>query len=80
VRELEDLALAFDRACRTAGVEYAYVGGIAVIAWGQPRTTMDVDALVRLVASKTAALESAAKERDTVREGLARGFRPTSSR
>jgi hypothetical protein len=48
VQGLRDAALAFDRACRSAGVSYAFVGGIAVMAWGQPRATSDVDALVDL--------------------------------
>lgn len=46
MREFEETAFAFDRACRTAEVGYAFIGGIAVIAWGQPRTTSDVDALL----------------------------------
>lgn len=46
MRELEDLALAFDEACTKAGVDYVFVGGLAVLAWGQPRATMDVDVLL----------------------------------
>lgn len=46
MRPLEQTALAFDRAARKAGVAYAIVGGFAVSAWGQPRTTSDVDALL----------------------------------
>lgn len=48
MRGLEDTALSFDRACRRAGVPYALIGGFAVSAWGQPRTTAVVDALVHL--------------------------------
>ena len=43
---VERTALAFDRACAKAGVAYAYVGGVAVLAWGQPRATSDVDAII----------------------------------
>ena len=69
MREFEETALAFDRACRGAGVGYAFIGGMAVIAWGQPRTTNDVDALLapprtfsRLVASLAAEGLSASVE------------------
>lgn len=62
MRELEEVALAFDRACRKAGVPYAFIGGIAVLAWGQPRTTMDVDALVRFERSQADALVAAAAD------------------
>ena len=48
MRDLEATALAFDRATRAAGVSYALIGGFAVSAWGQPRTTSDIDALVDL--------------------------------
>lgn len=48
MRPLEDTAVAFDRAARAADVSYAVVGGFAVSAWGQPRTTSDVDVLVVL--------------------------------
>lgn len=48
MRSIEDVALAFSRACEAANVRYALVGGVAVLAWGQPRATMDVDALVQL--------------------------------
>lgn len=61
MREIEALALAFDRACRRAGVEYAFIGGVAVMAWGQPRATMDVDALVGIDADRATALARAAR-------------------
>lgn len=48
MRSIKETALAFDRACRVAAVRYALVGGFAVMAWGQPRATTDVDALTRL--------------------------------
>lgn len=46
--ELDEIASAFSRACRTVGVDHAFTGGIAVVAWGEPRTTSDVDVLVDL--------------------------------
>lgn len=45
---VEAMALAFDRACRVAGVAYALIGGMAVNAWGQQRNTEDIDVLVAL--------------------------------
>lgn len=48
MREIEDAALAFDRAMDVAGVPYVIVGGIAVMAWGQPRATRNIDTLVAL--------------------------------
>lgn len=46
--ELDEVASAFSRACRNAEVPHAFTGGIAVVAWGEPRTTSDVDVLVDL--------------------------------
>lgn len=46
--ELDEVASAFSRACRAAEVPHAFTGGIAVVAWGEPRTTSDVDVLVDL--------------------------------
>lgn len=43
---LDETALAFDRAARKAGVEYAFMGAFAVMAWGEPRATTDVEVLV----------------------------------
>lgn len=48
MRGIEEVALAFDRAMDAADVPYVIVGGIAVMAWGQPRATMNIDALVAL--------------------------------
>lgn len=50
--DIERTALAFDRACRAAGVPYAFMGGMAVSAWGQPRATSDVDALIFLASPR----------------------------
>lgn len=48
MRGVEETAIAFARACDEAAVSYALIGGFAVIAWGQPRTTQDVDVLLIL--------------------------------
>ncbi|HLE47174.1 MAG TPA: hypothetical protein VI818_02665 [Candidatus Thermoplasmatota archaeon] len=37
-------------------MEYVLIGGLAVMAWGQPRATMDVDALARLETKRIEAL------------------------
>lgn len=46
--DLDEVASAFSRACRKAEVDHAFTGGVAVVAWGEPRTTSDVDVLVDL--------------------------------
>lgn len=57
--ELDGVASAFSRACRAVGVEYAFTGGIAVVAWGEPRTTSTVDVLVALEADEIDPLAAA---------------------
>ena len=64
MRDLEQVAIAFDAACREAKVPYAFMGGVAVLAWGQPRTTMDVDALVKLNKTQAETLASALRNHD----------------
>lgn len=59
MRSVEDTAVAFDRACRASGTAYAFVGGVAVAAWGQPRATTDVDALVVLAPEQADPLRDA---------------------
>jgi len=44
---LDNVAARFARACRRAEVDHLFVGGFAVVAWGQPRTTSDIDTLLR---------------------------------
>lgn len=60
--DLDEVASAFSRACRTAGVPHAFTGGIAVVAWGEPRTTSDVDVLVDLDAGRIEALADAIED------------------
>lgn len=62
MRELEEVAIAFHRACAAADIQYAFVGGIAVIAWGQPRATIDIDALVDMDPERTGELGRAFRE------------------
>ncbi|HLE96527.1 MAG TPA: nucleotidyl transferase AbiEii/AbiGii toxin family protein [Candidatus Thermoplasmatota archaeon] len=59
MREFEDVAIAFDRACRAARVPYAFVGGMAVLAWGQPRTTSDIDALLAVELAQVPTMSAA---------------------
>lgn len=65
MRDPGETALAFDAACAEAGVPYALLGGMAVLAWGQPRLTADVDAMVVLEPALVAALADALR-----RQGL----------
>ena len=64
MRDPEQVAAAFDRATRRVGVRYAFVGGLAVSAWGQPRATQDADCLLELSAADDARLcKELARER-----------------
>lgn len=49
--DLLRLVTTFHAACTRIGLGYAFVGGIAVMAWGDPRATRDVDVLVKPDAS-----------------------------
>lgn len=57
--DIERMALAFDKACRRAGVTYAFIVGMAVITWGQPRFTADLDTLVQIKATQDAVFAEA---------------------
>lgn len=61
-RKPEETAAAFDRAARNAGVRYAFIGGMAVNAWGQPRATADVDCLLELRPGEETGFASALRE------------------
>ena len=61
MRSIRETALAFARACAAAKIRYALVGGFAVMAWGQPRMTLDVDALVAVDAKAAASLQDACR-------------------
>lgn len=43
-------------------IEYAFVGGVAVSAWGNVRTTVDVDVVMRLEAADVSRLVSVFRE------------------
>lgn len=66
---LDEVASAFSRACRAADVPHAFTGGIAVVAWGEPRTTSDVDVLVDLDADRISAFVDAIEEQGLEVEG-----------
>lgn len=53
----EDVLLDLVDALEAADVEYVLVGGIAVIAWGDPRTTRDIDVIARLDVDDLALLD-----------------------
>lgn len=64
MRSVEELAVAFHRACEAVDVPYAYVGGIAVLAWGQPRSTADIDTLLDVDAEDASDLAEALEGED----------------
>lgn len=53
---VDETALAFDRAARKAGTSYAFIGAFAVMAWGEPRATSDVDTLLVYTEAQAVAL------------------------
>lgn len=76
-RSIEEAALAFGRAMEAADVGYVIVGGVAVMAWGRPRATRDIEVLIDLsedeVDAFVAALETEGFEVD--RYALERAFK-----
>ncbi len=78
-RGIEDTFLSFVEAVEAAEIPYVIVGGFAVAAWGDPRGTRDVDALVEIDDEEMPKLveELAARDltvdprdiRDAMREG-----------
>lgn len=61
-REFDGAAAGFSRACEAVGIRHAFVGGLAVIVWGQPRTTADIDAIASVPPEKVPALVAALKQ------------------
>lgn len=59
MRSIKHVAFAFDRACAHSDTGYALVDGFAVMAWGIPRATMDVDAIVHLGGKRLTAFVAA---------------------
>lgn len=41
-----DAAVEIDRFCTDRGLEFCIIGGLAVLRWGQPRLTRDVDVTI----------------------------------
>jgi len=64
MRDIEEVAFAFAEACDEAKVPYAFVGGLAVMAWGSPRATMDIDSVVDLARSRIGPLVVALDARE----------------
>lgn len=52
-------AAQFAEACDEAGILYAFIGGVAVAAWGRPRATTDIDVLIDLNPDQDAAFVTA---------------------
>lgn len=53
----EDVLLALVDALEASEIDYVLVGAIAVIAWGDPRTTRDIDVIARLGIDDLSALQ-----------------------
>lgn len=66
MRGIDEVALAFDASCREAGVGYAFIGALAVMAWGEPRATQDADALVDAEPTDAETLRAALASRGLV--------------
>lgn len=66
MRSFEATALTFHAACEKRGIRYAFIGGLAVNAWGIPRNTADIDVLIRLRPDEDAAFAESLRA-----EGLA---------
>jgi len=41
-----EAAAEIDRSCTTLGLKFCFIGGLAVLRWGEPRLTRDVDLTV----------------------------------
>lgn len=69
------------RALDESGIDHVFVGGIAVVAWSRPRTTVDIDVLVAAEAADPEVLaevlnrEGFALEGAVQRDVLMAGFR-----
>ncbi len=78
---LFDAVLRISRALESSSISHVFIGGIAMAAWGKPRTTIDIDLLVLGPESKPAAVIDALGaqgfeiETDIHREVMMAGFR-----
>lgn len=71
-----DTVYAVERVLREQGIEHAFVGGLALSAWGVPRATFDLDLAVALPADRQKELLTALRVLGwTVDEVFERGWR-----
>lgn len=77
---LERVLVDFVAAIERVGIEYALVGGIAVLSWGDPRTTRDIDVIARLEVTELQALHDALESNGFAfdREGASTAIREGS--
>ena len=54
--EQEELLKQIGKILKRLGIPYAITGGIAVVVWGRPRFTADIDIVVQLIPQKLDAL------------------------
>jgi ribosomal protein L7Ae-like RNA K-turn-binding protein len=52
MRKFEDLVKIFSEICNQLKIPYAIVGGVAVSAWGNIRTTRDIDIILDIKPKK----------------------------
>jgi len=52
MRNFEDLVKLFSRICKKLKIPYVIVGGVAVSAWGNIRTTRDIDVILDIKPEK----------------------------
>jgi predicted nucleotidyltransferase len=67
---------AVERVLREHGIEHAFIGGLALSAWGVPRATFDLDLAVALPAERQSALLASLRALGwSVDESFERGWR-----
>src|SRR5687767_14703569 len=72
----KEAAYALARALEAAGVRYAFIGGVAVLGWGVPRATYDLDVAVAVPAQRgTEVLRELDEAGLVVDETFKRGYR-----
>jgi hypothetical protein len=49
LRKIEDILKLVSEFLNENGIEYVIVGGMAVLFYGNPRTTMDIDYVIQIV-------------------------------
>jgi hypothetical protein len=72
----KEAAYAVARALQAAGVRYAFIGGVAVLGWGVPRATYDLDVAAAVPAQRgTEVLRELEEAGLVVDEVFKRGYR-----